>query len=331
MLPPRRRRSVECALGLGAIYIATQAVFQGAFGLSQLAGPVQALIKGVTACRSVLEVVARVPTIDAFSEEGLAVELKGAIEVKDVTFAYPTAPHHLICNGYSLSIPAGTSCALVGPSGAGKSTLIQLLERYYDPLSGSVLIDGVDLRAMNVKALRRQIGLVGQEPMLFVGTIAENIALGKDKATREEVEAAARAANAHEFIVESLGDGYDTQVGLGGGKLSGGQKQRIAIARAIVRRPSVLLLDEATSALDAESEAAVQEALERAMQGRTTLVIAHRLSTVRHADCIVLMHGGAAVEAGTHDELIARPLPAGGGPSYRQLVKLQTAAGGGVW
>ncbi|EOD31964.1 putative ABC transporter [Emiliania huxleyi CCMP1516] len=298
---------VECALGLGAIYLATQAVFQGATQLSQLAGPVQALIKGVTACRTVLEVVARVPTIDAFSEEGLTVVLKGAIEVKDVTFAYPTAPRHLICIGYSLSIPAGTSCALVGPSGAGKSTLIQLLERYYDPLSGSVLIDGVDLRAMNVKALRRQIGLVGQEPMLFMGTIAENIALGKDKATREEVEAAARAANAHDFIVKSLGDGYDTQVGLGGGKLSGGQKQRIAIARAVIKQPAILLLDEAMSALDNASERIVQASLDDIMKKShfTSVTVAHRLTTIKHCDKIAVVQKGVIVEEGTYDDLLA--------------------------
>ncbi|EOD31962.1 putative ABC transporter [Emiliania huxleyi CCMP1516] len=300
-------KSVECALGLGAIYLATQAVFQGATQLSQLAGPVQALIKGVTACRTVLEVVARVPTIDAFSEEGLTVVLKGAIEVKDVTFAYPTAPRHLICIGYSLSIPAGTSCALVGPSGAGKSTLIQLLERYYDPLSGSVLIDGVDLRAMNVKALRRQIGLVGQEPMLFMGTIAENIALGKDKATREEVEAAARAANAHDFIVKSLGDGYDTQVGLGGGKLSGGQKQRIAIARAVIKQPAILLLDEAMSALDNASERIVQASLDDIMKKShfTSVTVAHRLTTIKHCDKIAVVQKGVIVEEGTYDDLLA--------------------------
>jgi len=281
------------------------------------------------AARRLFTALDRASLLDPTSAGGESGQVvRGAVEVVDVHFAYPAAPAVKVCCGYSLSIGAGQTVALCGPSGSGKSTLVALLERFYDPQGGAITLDGVDIRTLNLRWLRSQLGLVGQEPVLFEGTVGENIAYGKEGASEEEVREAAGLANAHDFVVRLAG-GYETQVGLGGGKLSGGQKQRIAIARAIVRRPAVLLLDEATSALDAESEAAVQEALERAMQGRTTLVIAHRLSTVRHADCIVLMHGGAAVEAGTHDELIARPLPAGGAPSYRQLVKLQTAAGGG--
>ena len=233
--------------------------------------------------------------------------VRGEVEVRDVTFAYPSAPEHLVCRGYSLLVPAGKTVALCGPSGAGKSTIVLLLERFYDPQAGSVRLDGVDIKTLNVRWLRQQLGLVGQEPVLFMGTVAENIAYGKVGATTEEVEEAARMANAHTFIMESLSDGYATQVGQGGGKLSGGQKQRVAIARAIVRRPSILLLDEATSALDNESERVVQAALDEIMakQKRTTLVIAHRLSTIRGADKIAVIDQGRVVEEGTHDELLA--------------------------
>jgi len=196
-----------------------------------------------------------------------------------------------------------------GASGSGKSTAIALIERFYDPQSGSVLLDGVDIKTLNVRWLRSQLGLVAQEPVLFMGTVAENIAYGKEGATKEEIEEAAKMANAHTFITESLGDGYNTDVGMRGGKLSGGQKQRVAIARAIVRKPSVLLLDEATSALDNESERIVQAALDEIMakQKRTTVMIAHRLSTIRNADSIAVIHEGAVVERGTHEELLANP------------------------
>jgi ATP-binding cassette subfamily B (MDR/TAP) protein 1 len=251
----------------------------------------------------------RASCIDPMSMSGLCptVELRGEVEVRDVTFAYPSAPQHLVCQGYSLHVPAGATVALCGPSGSGKSTLIALIERFYDPQEGCVLLDSVDVRTLNVRWLRQQLGLVAQEPVLFMGSVAENIAYGKDGATRAEVEEAARLANAHSFIVGKLSDGYDTQVGQGGGKLSGGQKQRIAIARAIVRRPAVLLLDEATSALDNESERVVQAALDSVMakMRRTTIVIAHRLSTIRSADRIAVVNQGAVVEEGTHDELMA--------------------------
>ncbi|EOD35412.1 putative ABC transporter [Emiliania huxleyi CCMP1516] len=261
----------------------------------------------------------------------------GLVELRDVFFCYPSRPEAAVLRGLSLTVLPGQTVALVGQSGSGKSTVLHLLKHFYEATSGCVRIDGRDVCDMPHAELHAVAASVSQEPVLLSGTIEDNIryalsaraASNDDEAAlRERLVAAATAANAHGFI-SGLRDGYQTAVGERGVQLSGGQRQRIAIARSLLLDPAVLLLDEATSALDAESEAAVQEALERAMQGRTTLVIAHRLSTVRHADCIVLMHGGAAVEAGTHDELIARPLPAGGAPSYRQLVKLQTAAGGG--
>ena len=255
-----------------------------------------------------LQTIARVPPIDSFSDAGATpAAVKGEIEVRDVVFAYPSAPALNICNGYSLHIPAGTSCALCGPSGSGKSTIVALLERFYDPSSGVLLLDGADIKTLNLKWLRRQLGLVSQEPTLFVGTVTENILMGNPKATQAEVEDAAKKANAHEFITKSLNDGYATQVGLGGGKLSGGQKQRLAIARAIIKKPSIMLLDEATSALDNASEKIVQAALDEILkQGNfTSITIAHRLSTIQNADKIAIVHKGRIVEQGTYDQLLA--------------------------
>ena len=246
--------------------------------------------------------------IDSSSEEGLKPsECRGEIEVKDVVFAYPTAVDHKVCNGLSLRIPPGTTMALCGASGSGKSTVIQLLERFYDPLSGVITMDGVDIKTLNVRWLRSQLGLVGQEPVLFQGTVAQNIAYGKlSGATQDEIEAAAKAANAHNFITSDLQNGYDTEVGQSGNKLSGGQKQRVAIARALIKKPAVLLLDEATSALDNTSEAVVQEALDDVMAKHkiTTIVIAHRLSTIRNASCIAVFNEGRIVEQGSHEELL---------------------------
>jgi ATP-binding cassette subfamily B (MDR/TAP) protein 1 len=246
--------------------------------------------------------------IDAFSDEGLKPqECRGEVEVKDVVFAYPTSPDHMVCKNFSLRIPAGQTMALCGASGSGKSTLIQLLERFYDPSSGVITLDGVDIKTLNVRWLRGQLGLVGQEPVLFQGTVAQNIAYGKDGvASQEEIEEAAKAANAHAFITENLQDGYNTEVGQSGGKLSGGQKQRVAIARALIKKPAVLLLDEATSALDNQSEAVVQNALDQVMEKQklTTIVIAHRLSTIRNAHCIAVINEGSVVEQGTHQELL---------------------------
>ena len=233
----------------------------------------------------------------------------GHIELRDVRFAYPSAPDTLVCKGYSLDVPAGQTVALSGASGSGKSTAVALIERFYDPDAGAVLLDGVDLRKLNVHWLRQQLGLVSQEPVLFQGSVEHNIGYGKENATRAEIEEAARNANAYDFVTKELGDGFATDVGIRGGKLSGGQKQRVAIARALLRKPSVLLLDEATSALDNESERVVQAALDAvlATQKRTTLVIAHRLSTIRGADKIVVLREGAVAEQGTHDELLSNP------------------------
>jgi len=208
--------------------------------------------------------------------------------------------------------------ALVGESGSGKSTVVGLIERFYDPQAGAVLMDGVDIRQYNLKWLRQQIGLVSQEPLLFGGSIRDNITFGKSDATSEEVFAAAEAANAREFI-ERLPEGYDTMVGEGGIQLSGGQKQRIAIARAVIKSPKILLLDEATSALDATSESMFQTALDRIMVGRTSVVIAHRLSTVRDAACIAVVYNGVVLEKGSHEELMDH----GPGGSYWKLVQAQ--------
>lgn len=246
--------------------------------------------------------------------------VRGEVTLDDVFFAYPSAQDHLVCNGLSLHVSAGQTAALCGTSGSGKSTIVQLLERFYDPRAGTVELDGVDIKVLNVRWLRQQLGFVGQEPVLFAGSVAQNIGYGKEDATVEEVEAAARMANAHDFISRDLNDGYDTQVGQQGGKLSGGQKQRVAIARAIIRRPAVLLLDEATSALDNESERVVQAALDElmALKQRTTIVIAHRLSTIRNADKIMVVERGRVVEEGTHQELMDRS-----DGRYRRLVVKQ--------
>ena len=220
-----------------------------------------------------------------------------------VDFAYDA--DHPALTDFNLEIQPGEIVALVGPSGAGKSTVANLLPRFYDVTGGSLTIDGTDVRDVTFQSLRQQIGLVPQETMLFNATIRENILYGRLDATDDEIVRAAKAANAHEFI-SRLPDGYDTIVGDRGNALSGGQRQRIAIARAILKDPRILILDEATSALDTESEKIVQAALERLMQGRTSVVIAHRLSTVRDADKIVVIDHGRIVEEGTHAELLAR-------------------------
>ena len=245
---------------------------------------------------------------------------RGDVRFDRVSFAYPARPETEVLKHLSFSAQAGKVVALVGPSGAGKSTIASLLLRFYDPQQGSLLFDGRPATDYGLHELRSQMALVPQEVLLFGGSISENIAYGKPGAAQSEIEAAARRANAHDFIAQ-FPEGYATLVGERGMKVSGGQRQRIAIARALLKDPSILILDEATSALDAESERLVQQALEELMKGRTCFVIAHRLSTIRNADTIVMLRDGAVRESGSHDELMAIPDGA-----YRRMVELQHGA-----
>ncbi|KAL7799985.1 P-loop containing nucleoside triphosphate hydrolase protein [Trichoderma ceciliae] len=264
----------------------------------------------------------RKPTIDTWSEEGQPVtEVDGSLEFRDVHFRYPTRPEQPVLRGLNLTIQPGQYVALVGASGCGKSTTIALLERFYDPLSGGVYIDGKEISTLNLNDYRSFIALVSQEPTLYQGTIKENILLGSadEHVSDEAVEYACREANIYDFIV-SLPEGFNTIVGSKGTLLSGGQKQRIAIARALIRNPKILLLDEATSALDSESEHVVQAALDKAAKGRTTIAVAHRLSTIQKADVIYVFNQGRIVEAGTHGELMKK------NGRYAELVNLQSLA-----
>ncbi|XP_075234185.1 multidrug resistance protein homolog 49-like isoform X2 [Lycorma delicatula] len=269
-------------------------------------GPfIESIIKGRVAANNAHRILKRRSEINPFSNSGKIINGKvGTIEFKNVYFNYPTRPDVKVLQGFDLKINQGECIALVGSSGSGKSTTIQLLERFYDPNSGSVLLEGVDIRDLHISWLRQQIGLVGQEPVLFNTTIAKNIC-GDLNISHEDMVKAAQDANVHDFIC-SLPEGYDTVVGESGSRFSGGQKQRIAIARALVRNPSILLLDEATSALDVASEAIVQNALDIASKGRTTLIIAHRLSSIQNVDRIVVIDKGYVIEQGTHDQLMEK-------------------------
>ncbi|XP_051127432.1 ABC transporter B family member 15-like [Andrographis paniculata] len=270
------------------------------------------------AAEHIKEVIGRVPKIDSDNMDGqILPTVYGQVEFKHVEFAYPSRPESRIFEDFNLQIPAGKTVALVGGSGSGKSTVVSLLQRFYDPLGGKILLDGIDIDKLQLKWLRSQMGLVSQEPALFDTSIKENILFGKEDASMEEIVEASKASNAHNFIT-LLPDGYDTQVGERGVQMSGGQKQRLAIARAIIKAPKILLLDEATSALDSESERVVQEALDKAAVGRTTIIIAHRLSTIRNADLIAVIHNGEVVEIGSHDELMEND-----SGHYAMLVHLQ--------
>ncbi|ETP24527.1 hypothetical protein F441_02503, partial [Phytophthora nicotianae CJ01A1] len=297
---------------------------KGTLAISQAGPSLQAVYSACAAAFDVFEVIKRPSLIEPTNDDqGKKLDhVSGDIDIDNVQFAYPSRPEVEVCRGYSLKIKAGEKVALVGPSGSGKSTVISLLERFYDPLDGSVKIDGEDVRSLNVKWLRQQIGLVGQEPVLFATSIMENIRHGRSGASDSEVVEAAKMANAFNFIME-FPEGFATEVGERGAQLSGGQKQRIAIARAIIKNPPILLLDEATSALDTESERIVQASLDRLVAGsnRTTIIVAHRLSTIRDADRIAVHSGGQIVELGSHDELLRIP-----NGHYRLLLEAQSQA-----
>ncbi|KAJ8750357.1 hypothetical protein K2173_014272 [Erythroxylum novogranatense] len=301
----------------GKAFTAIFSAIVGGMSLGQSFSNLGAFSKGKAAGYKLMEIIKQKPSIIQDQSDGKCLtEINGNIEFKNVTFSYPSRPDVLIFRDFSIFFPAGKTVAVVGGSGSGKSTVVTLIERFYDPNEGQVLLDNVDIKTLQLRWLRDQIGLVNQEPALFATTIIENILYGKPDASMAEVEAAASAANAHSFIT-LLPNGYNTQVGERGVQLSGGQKQRIAIARAMLKNPKILLLDEATSALDAGSESIVQEALDRLMVGRTTVVVAHRLSTIRNVDTIAVIQQGQVVETGTHEELIAK------GGSYASLIRFQ--------
>ncbi len=297
---------------LYAVYLGVSAA-----SLSEMWGEVQ---RAAGAMERLVELQRAEPTIaEPAQPRPFPTPSRGRIRFEQVSFRYPSRPAHAALEDFALTVSPGETVAFVGPSGAGKSTAFQLLLRYYDPTRGRILVDGVDIAQASSTELRRRIGLVPQDTVLFGASARENIRYGRPEATDAEIEAAARAAAADEFI-RALPQGYDTFLGERGTRLSGGQRQRVAIARALLKDPPILLLDEATSALDADSERLVQQALTRLMQNRTTIVIAHRLATVRKVDRIVVMNLGRIVATGTHEELLVAS------PLYARLAELQFGA-----
>ncbi|KAI9263147.1 putative ABC transporter protein [Phascolomyces articulosus] len=305
------------------VLVVFMGMMMGSMALLQTPPNLAALSTAMGAAHKIYSTIDRVPEIDPDSDEGLTPDsVHGDIEFKNVKFKYPTRPDLMILKDLSIKIHPGMTVAFVGASGSGKSTAIQLLQRFYDPISGEVLLDGQDLKSYNVRWLRQHIGVVGQEPVLFNMSIRQNLLMGvtnPEKITQDDIIEACKKANCHTFISQ-LPQGYNTLVGEHGGMLSGGQKQRVAIARAILKNPTILLLDEATSALDTQSERLVQHALDAAAENRTTIVIAHRLSTIRNADLIVVMQQGELIEQGNHQQLIER------GGVYAGLVAKQQIA-----
>ncbi len=312
------RLVTEKALTPGALTSFLVYTLLVAFSLGGLSDLWADFMKASGAADRIFELLDREPAIPPRGGAELA-RVEGRVDFEGVVFSYPSRKDVKVLTGIDLHIAPGEVVALVGPSGAGKSTIAGLLTRLYDPEAGRVLVDGRDLRDLDPDSLRRQIGVVAQEPILFSSSVADNIRYGRAGARDEEIEAAARTANAHDFITR-FPSGYATLVGERGVQLSGGQKQRVAIARAVLKDPRILVLDEATSALDAESEHLVQEALDRLMEGRTTLIIAHRLSTVMHADRVLVIDGGKIVQSGPHAALMGEE------GIYKRLVERQFVA-----
>ncbi|KAK6242192.1 hypothetical protein SCA6_007581 [Theobroma cacao] len=305
----------------GAVFVAGICIILGGLAVMSALPNLSFISEARHAASKIFEMIDRNPIINSEIEKAkILSHVRGLVEFKDVDFSYPSRPDALILHKFNLKVQAGKMVGLVGGSGSGKSTVISLLERFYDPNNGDIILDGCKIKKLQLKWLRSQMGLVNQEPILFATSIKENILFGKEGASMELVIRAAKAANAHDFIAK-LPNGYETQVGQFGVQLSGGQKQRVAIARALIRDPKILLLDEATSALDAQSEKIVQEALDHASQGRTTIVVAHRLSTIRKADLIAVLQSGRVIESGSHDELIQ--MKNGEGGAYKKMVQLQ--------
>ncbi|VDM25778.1 unnamed protein product [Toxocara canis] len=280
------------------VYQVITSLNMSTMGVMNMAAFLPEIMKARMAAGLIFAIIRNEPKIDINSNKGSREVLQGKVDIKDVYFAYPNRSNRIILQGLSANISPGKTLALVGPSGCGKSTVISLLNRFYDPTDGKVEYDGCDLRAFHLRTLRKQLAMVGQEPVLFDCSIRDNIAYGYESCSFERIERAAKIANIHD-VITSMPEGYETRVGERGTQLSGGQKQRIAIARAIVREPAVLLLDEATSALDSESEKVVQKALDAAALGRTCIVVAHRLSTIQNADGIAVVLNGRVIEYGT--------------------------------
>ncbi|KAH6795632.1 hypothetical protein C2S51_036618 [Perilla frutescens var. frutescens] len=305
----------------GDVFVAGFNVLMGGLNILTALPNLTAISEAKSAAMRITEMIDREPAIDCDDKKGKALSyVRGEIQFKGVYFNYPSRPDTPVLQGLELTVPAGRTVGLVGGSGSGKSTIVSLLQRFYDPIEGEILLDGYKINRLHLKWLRSQMGLVNQEPVLFATSIKENILFGKEGASMEDVQKAAVAANAHDFIVK-LPDAYDTQVGQFGLQLSGGQKQRIAIARALIRDPKILLLDEATSALDTESERIVQKAIDQASKGRTTIVVAHRLSTIKMANLITVLKSGRVVESGSHNELMSV-----NGGEYAKMVELQLSA-----
>uniref|UniRef100_A0A0N5ASE1 Multidrug resistance protein 1 n=1 Tax=Syphacia muris TaxID=451379 RepID=A0A0N5ASE1_9BILA len=297
---------IEIIEEAGTIFTVVGSTMYGSYFLGILSPHLMSIVQARVAAAIIYKTIDQEPKIKSTSESGATFpDVQGTITFDSVHFSYPSKPKVKVLNGISFSINRGETVALVGHSGCGKSTTVGLITRLYEASDGKVLIDGHDVKDLNINFLRNIVGVVQQEPVLFNGTIKENILLGNPKLTDEEIVDLCKMANAHDFI-EKLNEGYDTRIGAGGVHLSGGQKQRIAIARTVARNPKILLLDEATSALDAESESIVQQALSKASVGRTTIVIAHRLSTLRNVNRILVFKDGKVVETGTHKELAAK-------------------------